>query len=79
MWLHMGQHAVNLVAILDSPMDIAIVVLVVLILFGGKKIPEMMRGIGSGIKEFKQGMRDEPAPTPSASTTTTPPPVEPKK
>jgi Sec-independent protein translocase protein TatA len=38
-----------------------------------------MRGIGSGIKEFKQGMRDEPAPTPSASTTTTPPPVEPKK
>ncbi|MFZ0462167.1 MAG: twin-arginine translocase TatA/TatE family subunit [Candidatus Acidiferrales bacterium] len=59
-------------------MDIAIVVLVVLILFGGKKIPEMMRGIGSGIREFKQGMRDEPTPPPS-TTTTTAPPAEPKK
>jgi sec-independent protein translocase protein TatA len=75
----MWQHAINLVAILDSPMDIAIVVLVVLVLFGGKKIPEMMRGIGTGIKEFKQGMRDEPAPAPPPQTTTTAPPVEQKK
>lgn len=74
----MWHHAINLVAILDSPMDIAIVVLVVLVLFGGKKIPEMMRGIGTGIKEFKQGMRDEPAPAPP-STTTVPPSSEPKK
>ncbi|HEV2420227.1 MAG TPA: twin-arginine translocase TatA/TatE family subunit [Candidatus Acidoferrales bacterium] len=75
----MWHHAINLVAILDSPMDIAIVVLVVLVLFGGKKIPEMMRGIGTGIKEFKQGMRDEPAPAPPPSTTTAPPAAEPKK
>ncbi|HKF51869.1 MAG TPA: twin-arginine translocase TatA/TatE family subunit [Candidatus Acidoferrales bacterium] len=75
----MWHHAINLVAILDSPMDIAIVVLVVLVLFGGKKIPEMMRGIGSGIREFKQGMRDEPAPAPPPSTTTAPPAAEPKK
>lgn len=75
----MWHHAINLVAILDSPMDIAIVVLVVLVLFGGKKIPEMMRGIGTGIKEFKQGMRDEPAPTPPPTTTTAPPAAEPKK
>jgi sec-independent protein translocase protein TatA len=75
----MWQHAINLVAILDSPMDIAIVVLVVLVLFGGKKIPEMMRGIGTGIKEFKQGMRDEPAPAPPPSTTSTAPTVEQKK
>jgi sec-independent protein translocase protein TatA len=75
----MWQHALNLLAIFDSPMDIAIVVLVVLVLFGGKKIPEMMRGIGTGIKEFKQGMRDEPAPAPPPSTTSTAPPVEPKK
>lgn len=74
----MWHHAINLVAILDSPMDIAIVVLVVLVLFGGKKIPEMMRGIGTGIKEFKQGMRDEPNPTPPP-TTTAAPPSEPKK
>lgn len=75
----MLHHAISLVAILDSPMDIAIVVLVVLVLFGGKKIPEMMRGIGTGIKEFKQGMRDEPNPAPPPAATTVPPAVEPKK
>lgn len=75
----MWQHALNLLAIFDSPMDIAIVVLVILVLFGGKKIPEMMRGIGSGIKEFKQGMREEPTPAPPPSTTSTAPPAEPKK
>lgn len=75
----MWHHALNLVAIFDSPMDIAIVVLVVLVLFGGKKIPEMMRGIGTGIKEFKQGMRDEPTPVPPPTVTTAPPSVEPKK
>ena len=33
----------------------------VLLLFGGKKLPEMMRGLGQGVKEFKQGMKnDEP-------------------
>jgi sec-independent protein translocase protein TatA len=31
-----------------------------LFLFGGKKIPEMMKGIGQGIKEFKKAVRDEP-------------------
>lgn len=29
-----------------------------LLLFGGKKVPEMMRGLGQGVKEFKQGMRE---------------------
>lgn len=29
-----------------------------LLLFGGKKVPEMMRGLGQGVKEFKNGMRD---------------------
>ena len=29
-----------------------------LLLFGGKKVPEMMRGLGQGVKEFKKGMRD---------------------
>lgn len=29
-----------------------------LLLFGGKKLPEMMRGLGKGVKEFKQGMRE---------------------
>ena len=38
--------------------ELIIVVIAVLILFGGKKIPEMMRGLGSGIKEFKKGIRE---------------------
>jgi|TARA_B110000037_G_scaffold71063_1_gene85716 sec-independent protein translocase protein TatA len=42
-----------------GPMQIVLVVLVVLLLFGGKKIPELMRGLGSGIKEFKDASKDE--------------------
>lgn len=38
---------------------ILIVLLIVLVLFGGKKIPELMRGMGSGIKEFKDAVKDE--------------------
>ena len=36
-----------------------VIVLVVLLLFGGKKIPELMRGLGSGIKEFKDATKEE--------------------
>jgi sec-independent protein translocase protein TatA len=36
--------------------EIIIVALVVLLLFGGKKIPELMKGIGKGVKSFKDGM-----------------------
>ncbi|MBN9311947.1 MAG: Sec-independent protein translocase TatA [Chryseobacterium sp. 39-10] len=36
-----------------------IVAILLLILFGGKKIPEMMRGLGSGIKEFKDAVKEE--------------------
>ncbi len=42
-----------------GPWQIAIIVLVVLLLFGGKKIPELMRGLGSGIKEFKDASRED--------------------
>lgn len=38
-------------------MEIIIIVLVVLLLFGGKKIPELARGLGKGIREFKDGMK----------------------
>ena len=34
-----------------------IIALVILLLFGGKKIPELMRGLGKGVKSFKQGMK----------------------
>ena len=42
-----------------GPWQIVLVVLVVLLLFGGRKIPELMRGLGSGIKEFKDASKDE--------------------
>ena len=36
-----------------GPWGIVLIVIVVLLLFGGKKIPELMRGLGKGVKEFK--------------------------
>jgi sec-independent protein translocase protein TatA len=42
-----------------GPWQIVIIVMVVLLLFGGKKIPELMRGLGSGIKEFKDASRED--------------------
>ena len=62
-----------------SPMHLLLILIIVVVLFGGRRIPELMRGLGQGIKEFKQGMRDESNATPPPSTTTAPPPVEPKK
>lgn len=47
--------------------QIVLIVLVVLLIFGGKKIPELMRGLGSGIKEFKDASKDD---TDKKSTTT---------
>jgi sec-independent protein translocase protein TatA len=47
--------------------QIILIVVVVLLMFGGKKIPELMRGLGSGIKEFKDASKDED----STTTTTT--------
>ena len=37
--------------------EIIIIVLVVLLLFGGKKIPELMKGLGKGVKSFKDGVK----------------------
>ena len=42
-----------------GPQEIIIVLVIVLVLFGGKKIPELMRGLGSGIKEFKDASKGE--------------------
>lgn len=38
--------------------EIIVLALVVLLFFGGKKIPELMKGIGKGVKSFKDGMKD---------------------
>lgn len=42
-----------------GPWQIALIVAIVLLLFGGKKIPELMRGLGRGVKEFKDGIKGE--------------------
>lgn len=42
-----------------GPWQIILIVVVILLLFGGKKIPELMRGLGSGIREFKDASKGE--------------------
>jgi sec-independent protein translocase protein TatA len=44
-----------------GPWQIVLIVVAILLLFGGKKIPELMRGLGSGIKEFKDASKEDPA------------------
>ncbi len=39
-------------------MEVLVIVLVVLLFFGGKKIPELMKGLGKGVRSFKDGMND---------------------
>ena len=39
--------------------EILLIALIVLLFFGGKKIPEMMKGLGRGVKSFKEGMKEE--------------------
>jgi len=68
-----------------GPTEILVISVVVLILFGAKKVPELMKGVGTGIKEFKKASRDvqdelqravdespapSPVPTPKKPTET---------
>ena len=39
--------------------EILVIALIILLLFGGKKIPELMKGLGKGVKSFKEGMKEE--------------------
>ncbi|MFN8256604.1 MAG: twin-arginine translocase TatA/TatE family subunit [Bacteroidales bacterium] len=43
-----------------GPTEIILVVAVLVLLFGGKKLPELMKGIGQGMKEFKKAVKEEP-------------------
>ena len=45
-----------------SPSHVVVVLAIALLLFGGKKIPELMKGLGSGIKEFKKATKDDEKP-----------------
>ncbi len=49
----------SILAFTFGPMEIIIILVIVLLLFGGKKIPELMKGLGKGIKEFKEGVKDD--------------------
>lgn len=42
-----------------GPNQMILILVVVLLLFGGRKIPELMRGLGRGVKEFKDGVADD--------------------
>ncbi len=42
-----------------GPVEIIIIVLIILLLFGGRKIPELMKGLGQGMKEFKKASKGE--------------------
>src|SRR5512141_1800236 len=69
--------------------EIVLILAVVLILFGAKKLPELAKGLGTGIKEFKKATRevsdeissamDETPPPPRRITTVTTPPAEPEQ
>ena len=52
------MNALILPLMIGAP-QIILIVIVILLLFGGRKIPELMRGLGSGIKEFKDASKDD--------------------
>jgi sec-independent protein translocase protein TatA len=69
---------------LENPLHLAIIALVIVLLFGAKRLPELGRSLGSGIREFKGSLTgeddDEPAATPAvveASATPTEAPAAP--
>lgn len=41
-----------------STTELIVIVLIILLLFGGKKIPELMKGLGKGVKSFKEGLNE---------------------
>jgi sec-independent protein translocase protein TatA len=55
-----------------EPWHILIIVFFLLLMFGGKKIPELMRGLGKGMKEFKDAQNGESSAPPANTTTNTP-------
>ena len=48
----------NFYPLVFGPREIVLIVLVFVLIFGGKKIPELMKGVGKGVKSFKEGMNE---------------------
>ncbi len=59
-----------------GPMELMLVLGVAVLFFGGKKLPELAKGLGEGIKNFKNAMKEEPPPPPPAQN---PNPSQPKQ
>lgn len=54
-----------------GPMELVLILGVALLLFGGRKLPELAKGMGEGIKNFKNALKEEtPPPTPPPANTT---------
>ena len=61
-----------------SPMELIIIVAVIVLLFGSSKIPQLMRGVGSGINEFKKGLKEGDAEAAKAAAEAPKPAEQPK-
>lgn len=61
----MENFGVPAFLIFNSPADILVVLLVFLVLFGGKKIPELAKGLGQGIRNFKGAVKTDEEPAES--------------
>ncbi len=61
-----------------GPMEILIILLIIMVLFGGKKIPELMHGLGKGINEFKRASQAPVDDVAKTEPTPAPAPVAPK-
>lgn len=57
--IHSGMEHLSIILGIPGTWQIILIVLVVLLLFGGKKIPELMKGIGKGTREFKKGLNTD--------------------
>jgi len=60
-----------------APSHLLIILLIVVILFGGKKIPELMRGMGEGVRNFREGMSGTPPQNPPQNPPQQQPPQPP--
>jgi len=56
----------DMLAMFESPSQWLIILVIILLLFGGSRIPEMMRGLGSGMREFKKGLNESDDEKPEA-------------
>ena len=58
---------------LPGGMEMVVLLLIVVVLFGGAKLPQLMKGVGEGMREFKKATREDDDVRPIASSSTTPP------